>query len=166
MTTRQMTLGSQSFEGWKMSHLILSVRLSVTSEVPRSQPEPLEVEATTTMTNRGLNPEKALSIDTGFLEGRLNVTPLVGSQDVRIEEGRVTMLKVPPDELCFNHCIAACRDVATWAAEHDRSSFALTPTLQMRTNAVQMKYEWSSSCGIQGLLPCQRVRLGGYEVLV
>ena len=32
---------------------------------------------------------------------------------MRIEEGKPTMVNVPPDGWCFFHCLVACRDLAT-----------------------------------------------------
>ena len=54
------------------------------------------------MTNRVLNAEEALSIDTAFLERPLDITQLIRTQDVRIEEGMVMGSGTRPFEFRFD----------------------------------------------------------------
>ena len=101
----------------------------------------------------------------------MDITELVGAHDVRIEDVEVTLLNDHADVRCFHNCIAACRGVAVWAVERDRSSFAGAPICNRGTDSVHKKFDqtssrlWKRSCCC--LSKVQKiVEWEGYEGLV
>ena len=97
-------------------------------------------EAVQRLTAEGADVQLALSLETAAREGPAKVGDEVLLTPVPVENHVPVLVNVPPDGLCFFHCIIAAHNLPAWVAEHKEDGWGKTAEIQKRDTAQAMAF--------------------------